>query len=316
MNCDRCGADALLSDRQLCATCELAPTEEPTRVEGRRTAPPARASILDLAPGMHRGIAPATYYEKIPGIVSKSLLDLVHRSPMHARAFLDGGFEEESPALDFGSAFHMAALEPDAYVRTYVVAPDFGDLRTKAAKATREAWRKENVGKREIDADDAKTIEAMVAALRAHAGAAALLDEGDAELTVRWRDGESGLEAKARLDFFSEEMALVIDLKTTEDASAAAFARSCARYRYHVQSGLYLDGVRAAGGPSELRFVFIAIEKRAPHAVALYELDEDALRKGRFEAREDIATLAQCLEADDWPGFPDHVQTISLPAWA
>jgi hypothetical protein len=131
-------------------------------------------SILDLPHGVHAGIPNAVYHQRVTGLVSKGALDLVARSPAHYMAWLEGNDEEPTAALEFGSAFHAALLEPARFVAEYATEPDFGDCRRKEPKAARDAWRAANVGKVPVSADDDKAIRGMLAAVRAHpAGLAA-----------------------------------------------------------------------------------------------------------------------------------------------
>jgi hypothetical protein len=81
---------------------------------------------------------------------------------------------------------------------------------------------------------------------------------------------------------------------------------------------MYLDGFAAAdrsAAPPEM-FVFVAIEKTAPYLVSCLTLDDDAIRRGRASIREDLRTMRECLECNEWPGYPETIQTIGLPAWA
>jgi exodeoxyribonuclease VIII len=103
----------------------------------------------------------------------------------------------------------------------------------------------------------------------------------------------------------------VVDLKTTTDASPAGFAKSVATFRYHVQASHYLAGLHGAE-----RFVFIAVEKTAPYAVAVYELDAAALAAGEQLRQRDIRVIADCQATKEWPGYGDDCQTLALPSWA
>ena len=73
---------------------------------------------------------------------------------------------------------------------------------------------------------------------------------------------------------------------------------------------------RSANGLFIPDFTFIAVEKTYPYAVAIYQLDAQALERGRELYRRDLAIYKHCLEMDDWPGYPEEVQVLSLPAWA
>lgn len=298
----------------LLASGELAPAPTTSKrldaAEEPATAP--RASILELGPGLHRGVAADVYHARILGMASKGVLDLVHRSPAHYRAYIDGAPDEESAALAFGTAYHMAALEPDRFAREYIVEPTF---KGKGSVAARAAWREEHAGLSWIDADDARAIAAMVASLRAHPLASALLEQGEPEVTLRWTDAATGLECRARGDWYDAELAICVDLKTTTDARPDAFARSIASFAYHRQQAFYSDGFEAIGAPLD-RFIFVAQEKTPPFAISVFTLDEDAIRRGRFSVGEDLERLADCIARDVWPAYPETIQELSLPRWA
>jgi exodeoxyribonuclease VIII len=248
---------------------------------------------------------PSADYHAHPA-VSKSVLDKIAKSPMHARAYLDGTREEPTAAMNFGTALHACALEPERFADEYAVFE--GDRRTKDGKARYEELQAR--GATIISAADYDAITAMVGQIRQHPVAAGLLQDGIAEASVFWNHPPTGIECKCRPDWWKREAGMVVDLKTTEDASPEGFARSVAAYRYHVQAAHYSAGTKAS------RFVFIAIEKKPPYAVAVYELDADALTLGHKLRDRDLEQYASCLEFNTWPGYPAEIQTIILPKWA
>lgn len=246
---------------------------------------------------------PNAQYHAHPAI-SKSMLDRVARSPLHARAYLDGQREESTPAMALGTAVHCAILEPDLYAKTY--ATFSGDRRTKEGKAAYEALMSE--GRQIISAADAARIAGMQQSVRAHP--LFLGDVGMREVSVFDRDEQTGAAVKCRPDVWIRDRGMIDDVKTTTDASPAAFARSVAMYRYHVAAAHYM----AITGAS--RFRFFAVENFEPFAVAVYELDADALSVGRALRDRDLAAFASAQEFNQWPGYPANVQTLSLPRWA
>ena len=253
---------------------------------------------LEIIPDM-----PAEFYHQHPA-VSKSLLDQVARSPMHARAYLEGNRSEPTPAMAFGTAVHCAILEPDLYAQTY--ATFVGDRRTKEGKARYEEL--EARGCTIISAADAEAIAGMQRSVRAHP--LFMSHKGQHEVSVFGQDESTGTPVKCRPDIWVREQGVIIDLKTTTDASPAGFARSVAQFRYHVQAAHYM----AVTGAS--RFVFFAVEKTLPFAVAAYELDPEALGIGRALRDRDLAAIASAQEFNQWPGYSAMLKTISLPKWA
>lgn len=74
-----------------------------------------------MKPGVYEGIPNAEYHGG-PGI-SKSGLDLVHRSPMHYNAVMTAANDRTpTPAQEIGTAVHMAILEPEEFAKTYCLA--------------------------------------------------------------------------------------------------------------------------------------------------------------------------------------------------
>ena len=276
---------------------------------------PKASGILSLPPGLYRNIPAAVYHERVPGMASKSTLDLVRRSPAHLKSWLDGHEDEPTPALVFGAAFHCAMLEPEVYATTYASEPDFGDCRFKENKAMRDAWRAKHAGAILISATDAATIAAMCASVRAHPLASKMVRDGDPELTIRWRDEETGLECRARADYYVRPLRMVVDVKTAMDASAGEFRRAVAKYGYHRQDAFYRAAFAAIGEPVD-HFVFVVVEKTAPYAVATYALDGDATLRGHESIARDMAAMARCFRDNDYPGYPVEIQTLTVPPWA
>lgn len=255
------------------------------------------------------------YHERRLGVVSKSGLDHLLRSPAHYKAWVEGQDEEPSDALMFGSAFHCALLEPERYAKVYAVEPEFGDCRFKENRATRDTWRAQHAGATLIDESTAETIAAMVDAVHSHPLAGKMFRDGKSELTVKWTDEETGLPCKCRADYYVERLGMVLDAKSTDDARPDAFKRSIVKYGYHRQDAIYRAGFAAAGAPIQ-HFLFIAVEKRPPHAVAIYSLDQEAIAKGHVAIRNGIETMARCVASGQWPGYSNSIVTLDLPPWA
>lgn len=281
--------------------------------------------IAELDRGIHSDVSHEEYHQRRVGLVSKHALDLVHRSPAHYKHWVDGAEDEQTPALAFGQAFHCALLEPEVFRKTYIVEPeepDFGDCRKKDNKAARDAWRaglaqwrEEHQGCRVIDEEDMATIKDMVAAVRRHPLAKKMIRNGVPEATVKWTDPETGLHCKIRADYYVESLSMVADVKSTLDARPEHFKRDVAKYGYHRQDALYRMGFEAIDAHVR-HFIFIAVEKEPPHAIAIYALEPEAVSRGHISIRRDIDTLAECVRTNTWPGYSASIQQLELPPWA
>jgi hypothetical protein len=251
--------------------------------------------------------------------VSKSHLDQVAKSPLHYWArYLDPNriVPEPTPAMAIGSAVHTHVLELDQWDARYVSAPDGIDRRTKAGKAEWEAFTTAATGRTVLPKADADLVMRMAHSVFSHPAAAMLLAlPGKAETTHMWTDAATGLQCKCRPDWLTDDGRLLVDLKTTEDASARGFAKSIAQWRYHVQASWYLEGIEQATGTRPEQFLFLCVEKKAPYAVAVYAADAEMIAAGAQTAARDLDVLATCKAAGAWPGYSDQIEPISLPPW-
>jgi PDDEXK-like domain of unknown function (DUF3799) len=288
-------------------------------------APPS-PGLLDLEPGLYDDVSPEVYYGRYEGLARHSIMELMLDAPVLARAWYDGGEEESSPALDFGVAFHMAALEPDRFAATYAVEPDFGDCRANARTGTtkeegarnreaRDAWRAAHAGAKYLSDEDAVRIRGMVEALHAHPVAGPIVKYGRSEVTCRWRDKATGIECAARGDKWHEDLAWLYDLKGLEDASWDGFRMASERYGFHRQEAHYRMGWATTGNTIG-GMGFVCVRKRAPHLIGLYEHEPSDIEAGAAANRRALVAMAEALKTGVWPGYQTGFQTVKLRPWA
>lgn len=234
--------------------------------------------------------------------VSNSLISKILKSPAHARAYLDNQ-PAPTKAMEFGTAFHAAILEPKEFAEQYAVFS--GDRRTKEGKAAYKELI--DSGKRILSADDMENIQGMQSSVFAHHAAKKLMDEGYAELSVTWDDYETMAKCKCRPDWWKGDV--LVDFKTTDDASPEGFMRSIVKYGYHRQAAWYLRGTEAD------QFIFIAVEKTMPYAVGVYELDALSLSQGSYECDQALRTWESANATGDFHAYSEDCEMLSLPDW-
>jgi len=241
--------------------------------------------------------------------ISASQLKTVMQSPYHYWSrYLDPDRVAMVPtaAMRLGSLAHCAVLEPDELSKRYGITPD---RRSNAGKAL--AAEMEASGIEAVTAQEMEQALAMADAVRSNSTAALLLSNGAAEQSFWWDDIPTGLRCKCRPDWLSADGATIVDLKTCVDASPAGFAKSVAQWSYQVQAAHYLCGTLAT------RFVFVAVEKTAPYAIGVYELDAQAMVHGAVLRHNALQRIQDCRAINEWPGYTDGgIETIQLPGWA
>ena len=241
--------------------------------------------------------------------ISKSGLDLIARSPAHFRYQEK---REPTRAMVIGSALHAAVLEPELFASQYMLLRNVTDRRASEYKQAVAVHGADFV----LTGSEADYVAGMQETVRSHPYAGRVLsDPGRAELSVITTDPVTGVAVRCRFDWLTDA-GKPVDLKTTLDARPDAFARSVANYRYHVQAAFYSDVWQWETGETLDRFVFLAIEKSMPHALAPYMLDDEAIAEGRRLYREALNLYADCLDRDEWPGYDAQPQWLCLPSWA
>ena len=246
--------------------------------------------------------------------ISKSKLDAARKSGRHLYDMLYGPPRDSTAAFDMGTVLHASALPGENADDIAVRMPEGMKKTTKEGKA----FVAEHKGKIILNPSDAYVVDQMMLSLREHPFSAGLVNgelNGKAERSFFCTDKETGLELKARPDFILDDCSLILDLKTTIDASPKGFQRSVANYRYFVQASHYLDVVEGATGTRPQAFLFVAVEKTRPFSTAVYMADQAMIDLGKQQARKDLNNIAQWIADNKFPGYSERVEEISLPKW-
>lgn len=262
--------------------------------------------------------------------ISKSGLDLIHRSPKHYWArYLDPNRlpPEDKKHFIVGTISHTVVLEQHRVDQDFFTLDEkkeidllleIGGASPRATKRYKEWVAGEkalNPEKVLIDTPTWDLVRRMRDSLHAHPMVQLLLQDGIIEDTVIWEDSATGAPCRCRPDFRNAGKGYICDLKFVKDASAEGFGKAAYDHRYHVQAPFYLDGLRENDIKTE-GFFFIACEKEPPYAVQVFHAQNDVLTMGRAEYEADLLKYMECLEYNDWPAYSDKVQPLKLPGWA
>lgn len=259
--------------------------------------------------------------------INASLLKEFKRTPAHFKTAYDKKYvpkvdnthREENPFF-IGRAVHCAVLEPHRFGDEYVVA----DVLSRTAKAYKDLVR--DSGKSVLTIPEHDMVKGIARSLEkdSHSQARTLLCQASYnELSAIWEN--EGIRCKGRADRYIEiadenledsQRRVIIDLKTTQDASFDAFQRSINMYGYHTSGAFYLDGFTKVTGKDHNRFIIIAVEKEEPYEVAVYEIEPSAIAKGRMIYEKYLGDYKMCRFMKQWNGYPDSVLPMGLPAYA
>lgn len=251
-------------------------------------------------------------YDEIDAVRCTDIKKIVSSTPAQYRWEKDNPPAERPAPFVEGSLVHCMTLEPSQVSARYDYPPKV-DRRTKEGKAIWEAFCERAEGKDVVTQEVWENCQLMANAVRGNELANGLIDAGQKELVVVWQPDAFPFRLKAKLDVLHGQM--IGDLKTTRDASPREFGRSCVNYGYDLQAFWYMAGARACG-MDVVDFVFLCVEKTAPHLTALYRATPAMLTRGRYLMRKGLGLYAQCLETGEWPGYEQGVVDVDLPAWA
>ena len=258
-----------------------------------------------------------TEYHADTSAISASGLKLFARSPAHYyAAYLDPNRIERSPtpAMRIGTATHCAILEPERFSAEYIALPEDLDRRTKEGKQAYSELIA--TGAELLTSDDMAMVMNMACAFRDNKISRALFDrphsvEQSIYATI------NGVSCKGRPDFITADGLLVMDVKTTKDASPEAFGKSAWNLGYHIQAAFYRRVIGAATGTTP-DFIFGCVESEAPHLVAYYSVPQHLLEYADGIIDTLLERYAECLAADMWPGYVSEIemQELSVPGYA
>lgn len=261
-----------------------------------------------MEPGIYDGISHDEYL-RIDAASASTLKQMI-KSPAHCLEYKKNP-PQPTAAMNFGTAVHITLLEHDSESDRIAVEPVV-NKRAKVGKEIYEQFLEHAAGKAIITGEQSIALERIKFNVENHSAASKCLKGGQSELSVFWNDEETDYPCKARADLIHEN-GLVIDIKTTRDASEEEFKRQSFNLRYHMQAAWYIDGISRFKEVSS--FVFVCVETSPPYGVAVYALDGDAIQYGRDQYREYLNQYVECKKTDTWPCYPDFVQGLSLPHW-
>lgn len=216
---------------------------------------------------------------------------------------------KQTKAMADGTAVHAFFLERDKFKTDFIIKPADMRLNTKAGKE----WAQEHQSKIIIDSELGNNLYEMEKSFMDSPARLIYDKQGQSELSYFWDD--LGLvKGKCRPDWISNDGNIVVDIKTTTDASPKGFQKSIANWGYHLQLGWYLRGLQKLGLPAK-EFIFIAIEKTPPFSVGVYRANKDMITYANDEINNLVYDIDESLKSDDFPDYTPEIMDLGLPNW-
>ena len=220
-----------------------------------------------------------------------------------------------TPAMEIGTALHCKTLDGDkAFDRQYAKKPEGLSLATKAGKE----WKAELGRKKPLACggkdDPWGSVQGMDESLKRLAWFDP--DQKDYikynEVSIYW--DWNGVKCKARLDRVMVEEGIVLDLKTTDSVDPDTFAKKVVNLGYDFQAAYYAKAAEAAYG-KPFKFIFAAVERKAPYTVDLFEVTDSMMEEGLVKCEMALHQWKQCQAAGLWPNREPKIHSLDYPSW-
>lgn len=271
-------------------------------------------------PGVYEMDAPTYHADPVPGgSLSSSGVKLLMPPNTPARFHYDRTHPRpDNAAFDLGHAAHTEVLGIGA--PTKVIPHDTWN--TKVAKAKVAEARA--AGLTPVKPETYDRVQDMAEAIRRHPDASRYIrpGRGKPEQALFDIDPVTGVWKRAMVDWLPEldddGQLIIVDYKTTMDASPGACSKHLYDFGYYGQAPWYMDLASALGlSPHyEPVFIFVFQEKEPPHLVNVVQPEPAAVEWGRVRNRKALDVYRECTETDHWPGYPLGVSSAGLPRWA
>ncbi len=216
---------------------------------------------------------------------------------------------KQTKSMAEGTAVHAFFLERDKFNVDFAIKPQDIRLNTKAGKE----WAQEHQDKIIIDSELGNNLYEMEKSFMDSPAKLIYEIKGKSELSYFWDD--TGLvKGKCRPDWISDDGNIIVDIKTTTDASPRGFQKSISTWGYHLQLAWYMRGLQKLGIPAK-QFIFIAIEKTPPFSVGVYRADKDMISFGNNEINKLVVGIDKALRDKKFPDYTPEIMDLGLPPW-
>lgn len=263
-------------------------------------------------PGAYQNVPIDVYHGQCcdgPSISSSGLRTIFNDSPAHYwnESTLNPNREEkeQTEALILGRAAHHLLLGESDFDKYFVLRPDEApDGRAwNGNNNSCKQWLAEQAlaGLTVLTPKQIEYIRGMSQSLSADATIQSGILNGIVELSMFWKDSETGIWLKSRPDAVPND-ADSADLKCVADITDDGISRSFGERGYHQQAALVDEGMRMVFGRPIENFFLTYVEQKRPHCVRIDTAYPEDVAAGFEENHAALRLFKHCLERNYWPG--------------
>lgn len=248
-------------------------------------------------------------YRSAHGLNKTSLVKFM-KSPRHYLQSLHDEFEA-TDSMRMGTALHSLVLRDDP-TKHFAVKKKV-DNRTKEGKEYSAQFEQDNKGKTIITEEQNELVQGMFKSLRKNERFSRMMDRfshREVGIFANYNHPLGDFRIKGMLDAYIETEGLIVDIKTSQDASLDLFKWDFKKYAYGLQQVHYTHLLGKTKMPFS-NFVFVVVENKPPHEVAFYTLSMNDYLKTQDEWKMSMNYFGNLHSKQDFDiGYPS--ETIEL----
>lgn len=279
---------------------------------------------MEISNGIHTDISIEAYHENKTHL-SATGLKIVRRSLKEYQWWRDGKILPSNGShFGFGNAFELALLDKVEFSKKVAIMKDaewVSDaltanpklIKPRSSTTYQDAESKfvqANAGKYLIN-DQGKesweTIQHMLESCYQDKIIQALISNTEYQLSLFWKDEETGLNLKTRPDVCKRKKNVVVNLKTTLDGSPKGFSQDIAKYDYPLQACLEISGCLNTGLMESVdEYYWLVVEKVAPYNATVYQFDQEDQKYFMDELAYVLNKTKRAMAENLYPGYSDR----------
>lgn len=233
----------------------------------------------------------------------------------------------QTKSMKWGTLAHMAILEGQRFIDSYVVMPTFSGF-TKEGKITLspnsldiqnqvKTFMEENNGRTILTQKEFDDLRYMIDSVIANNDALKMLTRGKPELTGYFPHPATGVLCRFRLDFLPFDVNGFVDVKTVVNCDIDWFRSNRVEdksYMYYYQNGFYDLGTEVINKKKADFPVWILIGSEAPWRTIVVPVEETYREVGRLAVDKSLEKIKSCIDKNHWDR-PPEIQAMHPSHW-
>lgn len=253
---------------------------------------------------------------KEPSVSSTGLRTIFQMSPAHFwqnyayNPEPDEDDSEETKAMILGRAAHHLLLGEKDFYSEFVMRPEeLHGMKWQSNRKDCKQW----VAEHELDGYTILTnamldqIKGMARGLSRQPLVQQGILNGVVEVSMFWRDEETGVWLKSRPDNIPNDSGDFADLKCVADITSDGISRGLSERGYHQQGALVGEGSSKVLNISMQSFSLVYVEQKTPFWSRVDPVSLEDLGDGVRENHAALRLFKKCWDAGYWPGPENRV---------